>query len=229
MSQLLNIFLDPAKVFAEQKEKPTFLVPALVVTFATVAAMLMYFLTVDPDWFSAHQLAQIQAAKPEITKAELEQMAAFMPGARASAIWVGIFTPVTLVFIYLLMAVYYLLAGKVSGAPVSFRHGLALTAWASMPLVLNAVVIIAGVLTSPSDTPLESLQMLNVDPLFVSLPIESPWSSLAKSFSLLNFWCWFLAALGWKTWSRGGWGGALAVVLLPSVVFYGIWALIAAL
>ena len=29
MSQLINIFLEPAKVFAELREKPTFLVPAL--------------------------------------------------------------------------------------------------------------------------------------------------------------------------------------------------------
>jgi hypothetical protein len=69
--------------------------------------------------------------------------------------------------------------------------------------------------------------MLNVDPLLVQLPMDHDWSRLAKSFSLLNFWAWFLAALGWRTWYRTGWGQAVFVAVLPSVVIYGAMALFA--
>ena len=63
----------------------------------------------------------------------------------------------------------------------------------------------------------------------VERQVDHPWSTLAKSFSLLNFWVWFLAALGWKTWFRSGWGQAIFVVLLPSLVIYGVMALFAIL
>ena len=65
-------------------------------------------------------------------------------------------------------------------------------------------------------------------PLLFELPMDDRWSSLAKGFSLLTPWTWFLAALGWKTWGRTGWGQAATVALLPWGLVYGgmiAWAL----
>ena len=114
-----------------------------------------------------------------------------------------------------------------AGAVVSFRHGLALTAWSAMPMVLGALVALVGVFTSDNQSSYESMQLLNVDPLLVQLPLDHDWALLARSFSLLNVWVWFLAALGWKTWFRTGWGSALFVVMLPNLVIYGAMALFA--
>jgi len=227
MSHLINIFLEPSKVFADLREKPTFWTPLLLVVVLTAAATMLYFLTVDPAWFAEHQVAQMLAQNPQLSSEELAQAQAFMPGARTMG-WIA--GPTALIFmtvIFMIYAVYYLLAGKVTGHAVSFRHGLALGSWASMPMVLSALVLIGAVLTSSPQTPLESLQLTNVDPLLVQLPMDHDWSTLAKSFSLLNFWVWFLAALGWKTWFRTGWGQALFVAMLPALVIYGVMALFA--
>ena len=225
MSQLINIFLEPAKVFAELREKPTFLLPALLAIAATTAAACLYFFQVDPEWFANYQFA---AAGSEMTAAEIEQAKKIMPGARTLGIISAITTPIMFALIFAITALYYLLAGKVTGKPVTFRHGLALATWASVPTVLGAVVAIVGLYTSSSNQmSFESLQMLNVDPLFVQLPLDHDWAMLARSFSLLNIWVWFLAALGWKTWFRTGWGSALFVVLLPYLVIYGAMALFA--
>lgn len=225
MSQLINIFLEPAKVFAELREKPTFLLPALLAIAATTAAACLYFFQVDPEWFANYQFA---AAGSEMTAAEIEQAKKIMPGARTLGIISAITTPIMFALVFSITALYYLLAGKVTGKPVTFRHGLALATWASVPTVLGAVVAIVGLYTSSSNqVSFESLQMLNVDPLFVQLPLDHDWAMLARSFSLLNIWVWFLAALGWKTWFRTGWGSALFVVLLPYLVIYGAMALFA--
>ena len=226
MSQLIDIFLDPAKAWAQLKERPTFLVPALVVTVATTLAAVLYFLHVDPVWFENYQ---IQAVGQEMSASELEQMKKFMPGARTLAGITALTTMLGFAVIYLLMAVYYLMAGKVAGHAVDFRRGLALATWASMPMVVAAVVSIIGTYTSSPQTSYESLQMLSIDPLLVQLPMDHDWSRLAKSFSLINFWTWFLAALGWKTWFRTGWGQAVFVAVLPSLVIYGVMALFALL
>ena len=37
----------------------------------------------------------------------------------------------------------------------------------------------------------------------------------------------FLLALGWRTWTRSGWLQATVVAVLPSVVVFGIMALLA--
>lgn len=224
MSQLVNIFLEPAKVFAELRDKPTFLVPAVIVTVLSALSACLYFFHVDPEWFANYQLA---AAGTEMSAAEIEQAKQFMPGARTLGYISAVTTPIMLAIVYSILAAYYMLAGKVAGHPVSFRHGLALSAWSAMPMVLAAVVSIVGTYTSSDQVSFESVQMLNLDPLLVQLPLDHDWSRLAKSFSLLSLWVWFLGALGWKTWFRTGWGSALFVVMLPNLVIYGVMALFA--
>jgi hypothetical protein len=226
MSQLIDIFLEPSKAWAQLKERPTFLLPALVVALSTTLAATLYFLHVDPAWLAEYQ---VQAMAKDMSAGELAKMQEMMPGARTLA-WITAAT--TLVFfaiVYAVTAVYYLLAGKVAGHAVDFKRGLALATWSSMPMVLAAIVSIIGIYTNSPQTSYESLQMLSLDPLFVQLPLDHDWSRLAKSFSLLNFWAWFLAALGWKTWFRTGWGQAVFVAVLPSLVIYGCMALFALL
>ena len=91
----------------------------------------------------------------------------------------------------------------------------------------RAGVALVGVLTMTPQTPLESLMLAHVDPLLVELPLDHEWSGLAKGFSLLTFWTWFLLALGWRTWTRAGWVQAAIVAILPSAVVFGIMALFA--
>ena len=228
MSHLINIFLEPAKVYADLKEKPSFWLPLLLVAVLGAVSTTAYFLTVDPEWFADNQVAQMQAQR-DMSAAEVEQAKQFMPGARASAYFGG---PMVLLFVgivFSVMALYYLLAGKVTGNAVGFRRGLSLAAWSSMPMVLGNLVVLGAIFTSSNQASFESLQLLNVDPLFVQLPLDHDWLMLARSFSLLNFWVWFLAALGWKTWFRTGWGQAITVAVLPSLVIYGVMALFAAL
>ena len=38
-------------------------------------------------------------------------------------------------------AIHYLLAGKITGQPVGFRHGMALVSWSSMPMLLGSLVL----------------------------------------------------------------------------------------
>lgn len=224
MSHIVDIFLQPGRVFAEQKERPTFLLPFAVVALVSAAFVLAYFLSVDPAWYLDHALA---ASGKEMTAAEMEQARKFMPGTKVMG---GIGTATAVIgsgIMMLLYALYFLIAGKLTGNAVSYRHGLSLTAWSSMPTVLAGVVGLIGVFTMTPQTPIESLSLLNVDPLLVELPRDNRWSTLAKSSSLLTFWSVFLVALGWKTWGRTSWSQGIVVALLPYVVVYGAMALYA--
>ena len=221
VSQLIDIFVDPAKAWAQQKERPTFLVPALVVAFASAIAALAYFMHVDPEWFAEYQL---QAMAAEMSASEVAQAKSMMPGARAQGWIAAISTPVVTAIVFAIMGLYYLLAGKVAGHAVDYRRGLSLATWSSMPMLIIAIISLVATYTSSPQSTYESMQLLSIDPLFVQLPRDHAWSTLAKTFSLLNLWAWFLAALGWKTWFRTGWGQALFVAMLPGVVVFGVMA-----
>lgn len=226
MSHLVDIFLQPSKVFVDLKEKPTFWLPLLLVALASGVMVLMYHMKVDAEWF-ANDMAM--ASGNDMSAAEIEQMRKAMPGARTMG-YIGAPTAVAAtVIVSMLYALYFILAGKIAGVATSFRHGLSLTCWANMPVLLGVIVAIIGVLMMSPQTGFESLMLANVDPLLVQLPADHPWSALAKSFSLLNLWIWFLLALGWRIWARSGWLQAAIVAILPGAVIYGVMAMFAVL
>ncbi len=226
MSHLINIFLEPGKVFADLKEKPTFIVPFILVLVATLALTFMYFMKVDSSWFIDHTL---MAGGKEMSAAEIAQAKSFMPGAKMMGYISLVSTPIVMAIVVCIAALYYLLAGKITGSAIGFKQALSLTCWSSMPMLLGAIVGLIGVIMMSPQTGLESLMLTHLDPLVMHLPIDSPWKQLATSFDLLSFWNIFLVALGWKTWGKTSWAEAITVAIIPSVLIYGgmaLWALI---
>jgi len=224
MSHLVDIFVQPGKAWAELKEQPTFWLPLLLIAVSSALMVLVYYLQVDPEW-AVDQA--VLAATGDRSPAEADQMRSMMPAAKTMGYFGAVSALVASFVMTAIFALYFMLAGKVAGASLSFRHGMSLVSWSSMPMLLGTIVVIVGALTMAPRTSLESLQLLNVDPLFLQLDRDHPWSAVAKGFSLLNFWTWFLLALGWKTWTRSGWVASILVAVLPGLVVFGLMALLA--
>jgi hypothetical protein len=168
----------------------------------------------------------LDAKRGEMTAKELAKMKSMMPGARTMGMFSAVGGPIGIAVMFALMGLYYWLASKVTGAALRYRHGLSLTAWSSMPAVLGSVIALVGALTMAPQTSMESLMLTHVDPLFVNLPAGAPGSRLAKAADLLSLWTLFLGALGWRVFTRSGWGQAILVAALPYVVIYGVMALL---
>lgn len=224
MTHLVDIFLQPGKVFEDLRENPRFAVPLVLLAVVSAVLPLWYFLTVDADWYSQNMLL---AAGRDMSAAELEQARAMMPGTQAMA-WIGgISSAVAIVVVSCVYALYLMLAGKVTGGAMSFKRGMSLVCWSNMPAILGVLVALVGVAMMEPKTAIESLMLTNVDPLLVQLPADSPWLGLARGFSLLNLWTWFLLALGWRVFTRAGWLQSAIVALLPALVIYGVMVLFA--
>jgi hypothetical protein len=221
MAHLIDIFLQPGKVFEDLRERPRFALPLLLLLVLSAALPLWYFLAVDSAWYVQHMML---AAGREVSAADLEKMKAIMPGTQRMAYFGAASATIVGVIVVCLYALYLMLAGKVTGAAMSFKRGMSLICWSNMPSLLGLVVALVGVATMQPHTAIESLMLTNIDPLLVQLPPESPWLGLARGFSLINFWTWFLLALGWRTFNRASWSQSAIVALLPSVVIYGAMA-----
>lgn len=223
MSTLVDIFLQPGKAFADLRERPTFMVPFLLLAGLSVAMTLAYFMRVDPSWYADHMF---DASGANVSAADIEKAKAAMPGAQVMGA-IGAVSGVIMVAIMLALTGLYLwIAAKVTGRPLGYRHGLSLAAWASMPGVLGLLVALIGALTMSPQTPIESLMLTHVDPLLVELPADHRWNRLAQAMDLLGLWSLFLTALGWRVWTRSSWLQAVVVALIPTVLVYGLIALL---
>lgn len=223
MSKLVDIFLQPGRVFEAERERPTFVVPLATVALLTVAFTLAYFLRVDPAWYADNMLANLGR---ELTTQETAAFKAGMPSTQTQAVLGAVMGALAVVAANALVALYVWIAAKVTGRTLGFRHGMSLSAWSGMPMVLGLLVALAGALTMSPQTALESLMLTNVDPLLVDLPADHRWNRLAQGFNLLTLWALVLFALGWRTWTRSSWAQAIVVALLPTLVVFGVIALI---
>ncbi|WP_395641406.1 Yip1 family protein [Rudaea sp.] len=217
MIDLFNIFLEPTQVFRRLRERPTYWLPLLALSVASALFVYVYFSKVDAGWFIESSLS---ASAKDLSEKQVEQSSAMMPSIKALK-YIGIVSAfVTTGIILAIYASYLFLVGKMVNRPISFRQGMALTAWSSMPLVLGSVMAVVAAFLMTPQTPLESLMLTHVDPLITHMPIESRWRSVAQNVDLLSFWTIGLTALGWKTGEDVTWRQATIVAALPNLVYY---------
>lgn len=223
MSKLVDIFLQPGRVFEAERDRPTFLVPLGIVVLLTAVFTLAYFMRVDPAWYGEHMLANMGR---ELSAQEAAAVKANMPGARTQGVIGAVMGAIAVAAANAIVALYVWLAAKVTGRPLGFRHGMSLSAWSGMPMALGLLVALVGAFTMPPQTAIESLMLTNIDPLLVDLPADHRWNRLAQGFNLLTLWALYLFALGWRTWTRSSWPQAILVAVLPTLVVFGVIALI---
>lgn len=216
MKDLIDIFLQPGPVLAKQYEKPNGWLPVLLLAVAASAFSYLYFSKVDGEWFMR---TAIEREGREMTRQQLDAMSA-AGGSSAMLTWPStIGALVGTVVFQMVVALYYMLAGKLSGLAVGFKQGLGLAGWSAMPALIGTLLGIYGTFGMSPQTFVDALSLTTIDPMLLQLPPESPWKTLATSSSFLTLWTIGLAALGWRLWNRGGsWGGAILVAALPQAL-----------
>lgn len=216
----------PTTAFAELRERPRFWFPLLLLVATTVGLYYWYYSIVDIEWFKDAIYGnnpQIQAL-PEADRATAMGMVGRGMLLWGSVIGIAIFLPC----VFLITALYFLLAAKVTKLPQGFKHWLALTCWTSLPIVLNTIV--AAIFILMSDTTQISpgvLQPLSINELLVHLPVSSPGYEMLSSLSIPAVLSSILAVIGVHAWSQRSWAFSTIVALIPLVLFYGIWAIFA--
>ena len=223
MAKLVDIFLQPSKVFAEERERPTFLVPFLVLAALTIAFTLAYFFRVDPAWYADHMF---DAQRGSMTAKEMARAKTMMPGTHTMGVFGALGGTVTVALMLAIIGLYYWLAAKVTGKPIGYKHGVSLAGWSAMPSALGTLVALLGAVTMAPQTGIESLMLTHVDPLLVSIPPGQHGHRLAQNADLLSLWSLFLSATGWRVFTRASWVQAIVVAVIPLALVYAILALL---
>lgn len=222
-----NLILSPSATFAELRERPRFWFPLLVLIASSTLLVIWYYSMVDIDWLKDMMFS----ANENFAKMPEDQRARMMGAmSRNSMLFSAVVSTLLVVpAMCAVQALYFLLAGKVAGIALSYRHWFTMAAWCALPAVIGAVAGAAVLLSesSPMQILPTQLQVLSLNELFFQRPMAAKGATLLSTFSLLTPLSWALLTICVKTWSGKSWLSSATFALLPSVVIYGTWALIA--
>ena len=216
----------PSSAFAELRERPRFWFPLLLVVLTSTALIYWYYSVVDIEWLKDSILSH----NPKFqAMTEAQRTAAMGMMGRTAMLWSSVIgVLLALPIFFLLQALYFLLAAKITKQPQGFKHWFALTCWSSLPILLGTVVgVIFLLMSSSAQISPSSLQALSVNELLVHSPMGSPAQPLLDSLSIPGFLSWALMIIGVHTWSQRSWVFSSIVVLLPILMLYGIWSFFA--
>jgi len=213
----------PSSAFAELRERPKFWFPLLLIVVSTAAIAGWYYNVVDIDWLKDLMFGN----NPNIPEAQRAAAMGFV--TRTTMLWssvVGTFIAMPIVFV--VMALYWFLAAKVTRLAPGYKHWFAFTCWTALPLLIGNVVaaIMLLISDSPQINPSVMQGGLSLNELVFNLPQGAPGQNILGSLSIPTFLSCALTIIGVHVWSQRSWLFSTIFALLPVVLFYGIWSLI---
>ena len=214
-----NVILAPSPTFARLKEKPRPFIPLLVLILLTLAVSCWYVSSLDFAWFREHMLAAQGPMKPE-ARAAMAQFLTPKTMMWSSGAGAVLGTPL----ICAIVALYYLLAGKVMGTGIGYGKWFGFAVWTSIPRLLALPLSALQILTSGGRLAPEDMNMVSLNYLLLHVPMSSPWFGFATNLDLSSVWSIALAVLGLKAWTGRSTAACVTVAVLPYAVVYGIWA-----
>lgn len=225
---IVALLVEPRSAFISLRDRPNFWFPLLLFVLCTAAALVWYFSVVDFAWLADHIMSGDSSADKMSQLQKTELVGAM---SRDVMMWTSLTAVVVVIpMARLLEGTYYFLAGRATDVSQSFRHWLALACWSSLPMMLILLVSVVSLVMHPNgQVTQEQLNVLSLNELFVHVPPENRWYSLMSTVTVLHPWAWWLTSMGVRVWSGRSMAFSLVFSLLPWVVFYGGWALIALL
>ncbi|WP_371765936.1 YIP1 family protein [Massilia sp.] len=214
-----NVILAPSPTFARLKDKPRPFIPLLVLILLTLAVSCWYVSSLDFAWFREHMLAAQGPMKPE-ARAAMAQFLTPKTMMWSSGAGAVLGTPL----ICAVVALYYLLAGKVMGTGIGYGKWFGFAVWTSIPRLLTVPLSALQILTSGGRLAPEDMNMVSLNYLLLHVPMSSPWFGFATNLDLTSVWSIALAVLGLKAWTGRSTAACVTVAVLPYAVVYGIWA-----
>jgi hypothetical protein len=210
---------SPSKAFAELNERPRVWFPLLLTVIALVGLTAWYYEFVDFSWLVDQTLSGNQ-----YSDAQRQQVAAFMTrGVLMGTSLIAI--PIFLLGARLVEAVYYLLAGNLTGVQKPFKNWFALAWWTGLPGLIS-VVPAALILLLSDNNQISSSAMapLSLNELIFHKGMAERGFTLLTTLTLIHPIIWGLTVVGVHVWSGRSWLYSTLFSLLPPLLVYGTWA-----
>jgi hypothetical protein len=206
---LINVLLAPSEAFAAILKSPSVWGPLLLCVALHVGFTVVWMQNVDPVEFMKARIAEspqgMEQVPPERRAEMIEQQASFLPVMA----WVG---PVfVLLFILVLAAILTFVYRFFFAGEVSFKQGLAISAWVNAATGLVSTPLMLLVMFLKDDWTVAPQEALQANPtLFIDRDsVSKPLFSFLGSLDAFSFWTVSLLAIGFGLASRARFGSAI--------------------
>lgn len=217
MSALITMFYEPGKTFEALDSKPRGWFPMVVLILSTLALTVWYFSIVDFEWLRDQALASLSSSAEREAAAKVMTKTVFQTSAIGG-------TVVMFPAIFALMAVYLMIVSKTMTNGLSFGKSFALAAWSSVPtLLLLPLGALQIVLASSGQLSFSDLNPLSLNQLAFHYEMSHPLAGPTDSLNLMTLWSMALLVIGFEVWAKVKRATALKVVLIPYLLFFGVW------
>ncbi len=221
---LIDIITAPSAAFTRLKEKPTILLPLLLVILLTTSTQVGYVLLTDRGFLADQQLEQVEAIFPNLTDEQREQMGQQMRNQSTLALVLNssVGTAVVLTIILALYALYLRFVSKFSFVELGWKPWFSMVCWTSVPTLFGALASWVALLSnSNGQLPILELNALN----FSNLLGLEPGGALSY-LTPLHFWSFALLAMGYQNWTKKSLAVSALISLAPYIVIFGLWAIL---
>lgn len=220
-SRLVGVIFEPGKTFEDVAQRPTWLVPLLLIMIVNCVYIGLFSQHIGWERFMRQQIessSRGQQLDPAVREQAIQTQAKLGPVFGYAGVIIG--TPV----IYLICAgVLMAIVAGIMSAPVRFKQVFAVVCYAAIPAAIAAVLaIIVMFLKNPADFDLQNPTMFNAGAFMDPEHASKFLYSVAGALDLFSIWSILLIATGLRAAAgkrRLSFGGALFSVVLPWAVF----------
>ena len=199
LSMIGNVFIEPGRVFDDQRRKPRFIVGGILIILAFSVFQVIFI-----QKFGFEQIARacLEANKrvADLPTDQKEKLIEQQTGPVAKYISYGIL-PVAMIVVFLLGGLIYWLGANAMGGSGTFLGGISVWIYSSIPpvLVFAAANIIVMFLKDPDTIDLATAQggLLKANlGFFLDQKTMPTLFALLSSIDLFAIWGWVLASIG---------------------------------
>lgn len=200
--RLIGVFTDPVKTFADIARKPGFWSPMIALIVVTVAATQAVFQKIGIEAIVRHQL-EMSGRASNMTPAQMQQAVA--TGAKFGTIFGNVGSVIGVPIVLLILAVIGLLIMKVVfGSSPSFKAAFSVTAYAYLPRLIDAIlVILVALFGDPANINPQNLSPGNLSFFMSQQSTSKALYALGGSIDIFSFWVLGLLGIGFAATASG--------------------------
>ena len=221
---VIDTYVAPASAFATIAERPAWgWLALLLIAVSGVVSVYALLGGASPEWIVEQQLLEVSHLTPD----EMETARTALLKVAPNAVHLGAAMQVVLLpIVSALLALLYFVGERLIG-PSRRRFGqwFALSALSLMPLVINALGLVALCLLQPGEKPLQLANYASLNSLVLDLSPGERGQGLAAALNLFYLWSVGLAAIGIRVYSGYGFAKSIALAASPYLLVFGTWTL----
>jgi hypothetical protein len=215
-SRITGVFFEPAKTFKDIAQRPSWLVPMMLVILAVIGVTSAISQRIGWERILRHQM-EGNSRMQQMTQEQRDQNMALQIKV-ASAFGYGIAVVGVPLYDLITAAVLLGIAGGLMGGGMRFKQVFAIVCYSGLPGVISAILTIVVVfLKNPDDFNMQNPLAFNVGAFLDPTSVSKFIYSLASSLDLFVIWTILLLATGLKAAAgkKLTFTGALVAVVAP--------------